>query len=125
MSEADIAQAFLTTLNPNNEMRKAAETFLESTKGTPGLFEILIKIVNTHENFAVRQGAVVYLKNQCKNWIPRKKQVPIPEQDKELVRSQVFYCIYHNREDKIRSQYEEIIKIIAVSDFPDAWPQII
>jgi hypothetical protein len=103
MSEAEIAQAFLTTLSPNNDLRKQAEAFLISTKGQPGLFETLMKLANTHENFAVRQSAVVYLKNQCKAWVPKKKQIPIPEVDKESMKSHIFNCIYHNKEEKIRS----------------------
>ena len=40
------------------------------------------------------------------------------------MKKSVFQCVYYNRDEKIRSQYEEIIKIISSHDFPQAWPEI-
>lgn len=82
----------MAILGANNEARGQAEAYLNSVANTPGLFEALIKITNMHEVFEIRQSAVIFLKNQVKNW----KNVNLPPGDKDLLKSNILECIQHN-----------------------------
>ena len=82
----------MAILGANNEARAQAEAYLNSVANTPGLFEALIKITNMHEVFEIRQSAVIFLKNQVKNW----KNVNLPPDDKDLLKSNILECIQHN-----------------------------
>ena len=74
-----------------------------------------------HELFEIRQSAVIFLKNQVKNW----KNVNLPAEDKEILKTVILDCVIHNFSiEKIRVQYEEIVKQIAFNDFPHDWPGI-
>jgi len=121
MEAQHISDAFMAILGSNNEARAQAEVYLNSIVNTPGLFEALIKITNMHELFEIRQSAVIFLKNQVKNW----KNANIPAADKELLKGNILECIIHNfSHEKIRVQYEEIVKQIAFNDFPNDWQGI-
>lgn len=82
----------MAILGADNAARSQAEAYLNSVANTPGLFEALIKITNMHEVFEIRQSSVIFLKNQVKNW----KNVNLPAGDKELLKSNILECIFHN-----------------------------
>jgi hypothetical protein len=57
-----------------------------------------------------------------KNWAKPN----LPAEDKALLKHNILNCIIHNlQDDLIKVQYEEIVKQIAMEDFPAKWPEIL
>lgn len=70
MDLAQIHEALLSTLSPNQQQREAAEAALKGASCTPGYLTALFTIVSSGETkVEVRQAGAIYFKNLClKHW---------------------------------------------------------
>jgi hypothetical protein len=103
MDELLILEAFRCVLSPDNEVRRQNESYLDSLRGQPGLFAVLIKLANSAElDLHLRQSAVVFLKNAIKLY-PQVGD-DLQQTERELLKSNLLSCIVHNLgEEKIKT----------------------
>ncbi|WFD28155.1 importin-alpha export receptor [Malassezia nana] len=132
---ASLASLFQQTLNP--AQRKAAEEQLAQLQGQPRFAFLLLALVQSESaSTAIRLAAAIQFKNLCKmRWsIDSETEDPVegavhPE-EKAAIRQQlvpvlVALASVPTPSQAILSQMNESIALVAASDFPDVWPELI
>ncbi|KAK7678006.1 hypothetical protein QCA50_018946 [Cerrena zonata] len=123
---ADVASLLLSSLSPAT--RKQAEQNLQALSAQPAFLPNLLGLVlNSTQDRSVRLAGSVYLKNTIRSkW--EDEENPIAEGDKVTLRQQLIPAMMalSNASDKsIRAQIAESVSAIAVTDFPQKWPELI
>jgi importin-7 len=118
--EERVLQALLNCTQPDTETRVNSESFLESIKAESGFPVLLLRIsINPVYPLQVRQLSSIYLKNQLKKW----KDSCFSIEDKRFLKDNIIQCLKLSIPDEIRSQYEEISRIIGHQD--KSWETLI
>ena len=124
MDENILLSAFSASLGANNEARSQAHEYLQSIRSTPGLVPLLARIsLDPSHSDEVRQVAVIYLKNLCKNWKGTNSEYLIPQSDKDFLKFHILAGLSFSIPEKIRSQFEEIANAMAKVDYP--WEEVL
>lgn len=131
---ASLASLFQQTLNP--AQRKAAEEQLAQLQGQPRFAFLLLALVQSESaSTAIRLAAAIQFKNLCKmRWhmdseTEEASDAVLPE-EKAAVRQQLVPVLVALASgpmpsQAILSQMNESIALVAASDFPDVWPELI
>lgn len=124
-----LSQCLSQSLNPHPTSRKLAEEQLESAKIHPGFGNLLIAISqDVNADPTVRQASALAFKNWIKNsWAPDENgETPIVETDRlDLKAKLITVMISLATSPNLLVQYSEAISIIAESDFPEQWQDLI
>jgi importin-7 len=140
MNAAELVQALTHTLNPVKAQREAAEEYLKKGILLPGFVQGLLQVASTNELPHIRLAASVQLKNSIrKHWAVVKddqqqnsnsvQKVQISEQDKNVIRENIFEATVGSPVKAVRATLGEAINQIANSDFcnplhPQTWPSL-
>ena len=138
--EDQLRQILSQSLSPDKATRQNAERALLSTQSSPGHALVVLRVVsgapsgdpNAAADLPVRQAAAVHFKNMVKGgWAPdedddggRGLRYVIPESDRSLIKDNLvsLMCTVPPR---LQSQCSESIAIIASSDFPARWDNLL
>ncbi|EFP76090.2 importin-alpha export receptor [Puccinia graminis f. sp. tritici] len=124
-----ISQCLCQSLNPDPAHRKLAEEQLEMAKQHLGFGNVLIAITqDLKAEPTARQAAALAFKNWVKNsWAPEEgEESQISTADRDSLKSKlVSVLISLANSPSLLVQYSEAISIIATSDFPEHWPDLI
>ncbi|PCH33006.1 importin alpha re-exporter [Wolfiporia cocos MD-104 SS10] len=123
---AELPPLLLKSLNP--AFRKQAENDLQALSVQSGFLSLLLRLVlDPSQDRAVRLAGSVYLKNVIKSrW--EDEEPPILDADKAALRNELVPAMIalSNASDKaMRVQIAESISLIAKSDFPERWTDLI
>eukprot|EP00923_Selenidium_pygospionis_P030246 GHVN01053740.1.p1 GENE.GHVN01053740.1~~GHVN01053740.1.p1 ORF type:complete len:1007 (+),score=188.64 GHVN01053740.1:50-3070(+) len=118
-------QALGASFSPDGTARKEAGEFLQAERSKPGTCPTMLRIIKTHDlPKEIRLAAALYLKNTVRQWGSESNFVS--EEDKKVVRSEVvdvMVAVYGWK--GCVSVLEDCVKIIAVSDYPDNWQDVL
>ena len=124
MDENILLSAFSASLGADNEARNKAHEYLQGIRSTPGLVPLLATIsLSPSHSMDLRQVAVIYLKNLCKNWKDSNSEYSIPRPDKDFLKFHILTGLSLSIPEKIRSQFEEIANTLAKNDYP--WEEVL
>lgn len=116
-----------STLTPDANIRRQAELDLKHAEENPGFLIALVDVLQAEQENAVRQAAVVYLKNKVIHaWNPGDdypENKRIPDHQKETFRQRLPHLLASSPSN-IRSQLVAALQTILHKDFPDRWPGI-
>lgn len=135
MDASTLAAAFAQTTSPEPGPRKAAEEFLQQAAAQPGfgLLVLQLSALGSLEEH-VRQAAAVAFKNHVKfQWAP-----PLPPADgtatrtplamgaaeKEQIKASVVATML-GQPPRVQAQLSEALALMAASDFPEHWPNLL
>jgi hypothetical protein len=146
---SQVVAALESTLNKDNAVRKAAEQALDEASLVPGYLALLLQIVALPQSPKhVKQAAAVALKNAIRrNWPetptphhvrtedsdeeeedpPRARSITPP--DCELIRANILQALAlvstSDTNDTCTRLLAECVGLIAESDFPSCWPDLV
>mmetsp|Transcript_36824 Transcript_36824/g.77254 ORF Transcript_36824/g.77254 Transcript_36824/m.77254 type:complete len:992 (-) Transcript_36824:111-3086(-) len=139
--EDQLRQILSQSLSPDASTRRNAEAALISAKTTPGHALSVLKVVsisstpqNPNADMPIRQSAAVHFKNMVKKgWVKDEdyevdsagtKQFLIPESDRALIKNNLvdLMCTVP---PQLQSQCSESIALIAATDFPSKWDNLL
>lgn len=126
-----LLRLFPSTLSPDVNVRRASEQELKQLEAQPGMLAASFEIVASHNaDVSVRQAATIYVKNRiARAWDPALTRgyadapVPVPEQDKQVVRSALLPTIA-NVPQTLRVHIANALYSVVRCDFPAAWPTL-
>ncbi|CAL1709388.1 unnamed protein product [Somion occarium] len=123
---ADLPSLLLASLSPGT--RRQAEQNLQTLSLQPGFLPQLLRLVlDASQDRSVRLAGSVYLKNTVKSrW--EDEESAVAEADKVTLRRDLIPAMMtlSGLSDKaVRAQIAETISSIAVTDFPEKWPDLI
>ena len=134
MAEDQLRQIFTQSLNPDASSRNAAESQLKSLRTTPGHALSVLRLISTAtdspSDMPVRQAAAVHFKNLVKKgWAPDEDDesrimMSLSEQDRTLIKNNLvdLMCTVP---PQIQAQCSESIALIAATDFPAKWDNLL
>jgi exportin-2 (importin alpha re-exporter) len=137
--EDQLRQILSQSLSPDKPTRQNAERALLSAQSAPGHALAVLRVVSasTDPNNApggdlpVRQAAAVHFKNMVKGgWAPNDEdddgrvRCVIPESDRALIKDNLV-SLMCTVPPQLQSQCSESIAIIASSDFPARWDNLL
>ncbi|KAG0145573.1 hypothetical protein CROQUDRAFT_671687 [Cronartium quercuum f. sp. fusiforme G11] len=127
-----ISQALANTLHHQPEIRLQAESILEKAKIESDQFSIiLIQISNNQANhLSIRQAAALafknYIKSSWSNEDEEDQSIKISSNIRISLKQQLIdILISLSNAPNLQIQFQESISIIAQSDFPDQWDDLI
>ena len=136
-SQEDQLRQFLSqSLSPDASIRKNAERALLAAQSLPGHALTVLRVVSTslgnnNADLPVRQSAAVHFKNMVKKgWAPDEeedhdgKQFLIPESDRTLIKDNLV-SLMCTVPPQLQSQCSESIALIASTDFPSKWDNLL
>ncbi|KAG5890853.1 hypothetical protein JTB14_016286 [Gonioctena quinquepunctata] len=115
------------TLNPDVNVRRPAEKFLEGVEINQNYPLILLNLVHKSEvDMTIRIAGAVAFKNYIKrNWNVEEDQSDrIHESDRAAIKNLIVTLMLTSPES-IQKQLSDAISIIGKSDFPMKWPDLI
>lgn len=122
-----LSQYLQHTLNPDSEVRRPAEKFLESVEVNQNYPLLLLHLVDRKDaDMTIRIAGAVAFKNYIKrNWsVSEDAADRIHAQDREAVKQLIVNLMLHSPE-AIQKQLSDAISIIGRHDFPNKWPNLI
>lgn len=115
------------TLNPDVNVRRPAEKFLEGVEVNQNYPLLLLNLVHKPEvNMTIRVAGAVAFKNYIKrNW-PVEEDQPdrIHKSDRDAIKNLIVTLMLTSPES-IQKQLSDAISIIGKTDFPLKWPELI
>ncbi|KAI0045675.1 ARM repeat-containing protein [Auriscalpium vulgare] len=128
-STADIAQALASTLNPDPNIRIAAELHLSELLTNPQSALSLSQLISVQDaEISIRQSASIVLRKYVKeHWSPFFSQFrgnAPPVEIKEHIRAAIFQALSDSNR-KIRTLSAHTLSTIANSDWPDEYPDLL
>ncbi|EGF77368.1 hypothetical protein BATDEDRAFT_36049 [Batrachochytrium dendrobatidis JAM81] len=120
-----ISECLRQTLEPAT--RKAAEQQLISSEQVPGFSILLLKLIdNTAVDISVRFAAALYFKNFTKKeWAQSDDgQDKIPEADRSTIKT-IIVSLMITVPFSLRNPLSDAVTIIADSDFPTKWSNLL
>jgi exportin-2 (importin alpha re-exporter) len=135
VNEQNLAQLralFLQTLMPDNNARKEAEKFLESSEVQPGFSLVVLHMISilsastNPQDVAIRQSASVLFKNMVKKrWCPEDDEEPrIPVGDRTTIKQHLVDLMCTTPPD-VQRQLAEAVSIVSKYDFPEEWQNLL
>ncbi|KAL4253719.1 XPO2/CSE1 family protein [Abortiporus biennis] len=123
---SDLPALLLASLSPSS--RKQAEQNLQALSQQPGFLATLLRLVlDQSQDRSVRLAGSVYFKNLVKSrW--DDEEAPLADADKIPTRKDMIPAMLalSNPNDKaVRAQIAESISLIASSDFPERWSDLV
>ncbi|KAL1513102.1 hypothetical protein ABEB36_002566 [Hypothenemus hampei] len=122
-----LARYLQETLNPDINVRKPAEKFLEGVEVNQNYPLLLLNLIHKPEvDMTVRISGSVAFKNYIKrNWSVEEDQPDrIHESDRAAVKNLIVTLMLTSPES-IQKQLSDAISIIGKTDFPVKWPELI
>ncbi|BGP55866.1 hypothetical protein JCM8202_002291 [Rhodotorula sphaerocarpa] len=126
--QAALANVLLSTLSPDAAVRRQAERDLTQAQAHPSFGPLVLQLAqDAGQQKPVRQSAALNFKNWIKaNWALEEAPTPLSTQTAEsLKQSIVAIMISLSGEPALQIQVGEAIAIMAESDFPDQWDNLI
>ncbi|XP_067006504.1 exportin-2 [Anabrus simplex] len=115
------------TLNPDVNVRRPAEKFLESVEVNRNYPLLLLHLVDKQTvDMTIRMAGAVAFKNYIKrNWkVEEDSPDRIHAEDREAVKKLIINLMLHSPE-AIQKQLSDAVSIIGRHDFPDKWPDLL
>ncbi|XP_066140699.1 exportin-2 [Euwallacea fornicatus] len=115
------------TLNPNVNIRRPAEKFLEGVEVNQNYPLLLLNLIHKHEvDMTVRIAGSVAFKNYIKrNWNPEEDQLDRIHQSDRVAIKNLIVTLMLTSPESIQKQLSDAISIIGKTDFPVKWPELI
>ncbi|KAJ2339900.1 importin-alpha export receptor, partial [Coemansia sp. RSA 2618] len=136
VTQQSLAQSLQQTLSANAQERKQAEKYLESVEHTEHFVVPLLQLVNSSTaDEHIRFAAALYFKNYVRRgWAPgddaedritgSDAEARITDEDRQAVKRELVGLMI-TAPKKLQLQLGEAVSIIADSDFPERWPELI
>ena len=135
-----LRQILSQSLSPDAPTRQNAERSLLAAQSSPGHALAILRIVSASSgdggDLPVRQAAAVHFKNMVKGgWAPaeddgEQQQQPggmrytVPESDRQMIKDNLV-SLMCTVPPQLQSQCSESIALIAASDFPAKWENLL
>ncbi|KAK7054442.1 Nonsense-mediated mRNA decay protein 5 [Paramarasmius palmivorus] len=127
-----LTNLFSTTFNPDPNIRKAAELQIRKIGNEEGMIAALLQIIAADSiDLATRQACSVWVKNRVSSHYTldtptgRADRAPIPQSDKNAIRSSILALISASPSRSISLQLASALKNIISHDFPERWPGLL
>lgn len=124
---ATLANYLQQTLNPDQNIRRPAEKFLESVEVNQNYAILLLHLIdkNNYDN-TIRVAAAIVFKNYIKrNWPIEEDGVDrIHMADRVSIKNLIVNLMLKSPE-AIQKQFSDAVSIIGKYDFPEKWPTLI
>ncbi|KAK0526479.1 Nonsense-mediated mRNA decay protein 5 [Tilletia horrida] len=135
-----VYQLLGSTLDPNPNVRKAAELEIRKLEPQEGMISAVFQIVASNEaDLSVRQAASIYFKNRIMaGWDPaiasRRATLPpgrvgpsggvVPDAERATIRSGMLPALMQ-APPVVRNQIRAALRCIVVCDYPSQWPDLL
>lgn len=122
-----LAEYLFQTLNPDPNVRKAAENFLSSVEGNEKYPQLLLHVVGSEDTDTnVRMASAIAFKNLVKKHWRRTSDTStkISDQDRVEVKK-VIVSLMLRMPAVLQKQLSDAISVIGGEDFPDHWKDLI
>eukprot|EP00924_Labyrinthula_sp_SR-Ha-C_P005042 maker-scaffold_1-snap-gene-19.30-mRNA-1 protein AED:0.39 eAED:0.56 QI:0/0/0.25/1/0.33/0.25/4/64/1024 len=127
----NLVSLLVLTLDPDRQRRRKASEQLESLEKENGFCLQLLQVIdeasspNPQQNQVLaQQSAAVYFKNYVKKHWTGGSGITIPENDKQLIRSNIVELMCKVPKN-VSSQLGESVKVIGESDFHENWTNLL
>ncbi|KAI0964512.1 hypothetical protein AcW1_001317 [Taiwanofungus camphoratus] len=126
-----ITECLASTLSPNTNTRIAAELKLHDILLFPESGLVLAQLVLAQDaDLALRQSAAIALRKYVRGtwsilFFSSKKGAPPPPPEVKAVIRQTIFQGLSDSHSKIRSLCAQILSVVASSDWPDEWPDLL
>ncbi|CAK1543500.1 unnamed protein product [Leptosia nina] len=124
---ATLANYLQQTLNPDPNIRRPAEKFLEGVEVNRNYAILLLHLIDKDSaDMTIRIAAAITFKNYIKrNWpVEEDGQDRIHEADRATIKTLIVSLMLKSPE-AIQRQFSDAVSIIGKSDFPEKWPGLI
>uniref|UniRef100_A0A3Q3F9K2 Exportin-2 n=1 Tax=Labrus bergylta TaxID=56723 RepID=A0A3Q3F9K2_9LABR len=114
------------TLDPDPNVRRPAEKFLESVEGNQNYPLLLLTLLEKSQDNVIRVCAAVTFKNYIKrNWrIVEDEPNKVSDADRTAIKANIVNLMLSSPE-QIQKQLSDAISIIGREDFPQKWPDLL
>ncbi|XP_049879838.1 exportin-2 [Pectinophora gossypiella] len=124
---ATLANYLQQTLNPDPNIRRPAEKFLESVEINQNYAILLLHLIDKDAvDMNIRVAAAIAFKNYIKrNWpVEEDSADRIHASDRATIKTLIVNMMLKSPE-AIQRQFSDAVSIIGKSDFPEKWPSLI
>ncbi|XP_026728372.1 exportin-2 [Trichoplusia ni] len=124
---ATLANYLQQTLNPDPNIRRPAEKFLESVEVNQNYAILLLHVIDKDSvDLTIRVAASIAFKNYIKrNWQVEDDGVDrIHASDRSSIKTLIVSLMLKSPE-AIQRQFSDAVSIIGKCDFPEKWPSLI
>ncbi|XP_026320326.1 exportin-2 isoform X2 [Hyposmocoma kahamanoa] len=124
---ARLASYLQQTLNPDPNIRRPAEKFLEGVEVNQNYPILLLHLIDKDGvDITIRIAAAIAFKNYIKrNWpVEEDSTDRIHPQDRAAIKTLIVSLMLKSPE-AIQRQFSDAVSIIGKSDFPEKWPSLI
>ena len=131
--EDQLRRIFAQSLSPDAATRRNAESGLIAAQSSAGHALAVLRVVSAStgnsDDLPVRQSAAVHFKNMIKSsWAPDEdgegKRILVPDSDRTLIKNNLV-SLMCTIPPQLQSQCSESIAIIAATDFPSKWDNLL
>ncbi|XP_041975508.1 exportin-2 [Aricia agestis] len=124
---ATLANYLQQTLNPDPNVRRPAEKFLEGVEVNQNYAILLLHLIDKdNAEMTIRVAAAIIFKNYIKrNWpVEEDNEDRIHPSDRATIKSLIVTLMLKSPE-AIQRQFSDAVSIIGKTDFPEKWPGLI
>ncbi|XP_047035356.1 exportin-2 [Helicoverpa zea] len=124
---ATLANYLQQTLNPDTNIRRPAEKFLESVEVNQNYAILLLHLIDKETvDLTIRVAAAIAFKNYIKrNWpVEEDGADRIHASDRATIKTLIVSLMLKSPE-AIQRQFSDAVSIIGKCDFPEKWPSLI
>ncbi|XP_072948285.1 exportin-2 [Epargyreus clarus] len=124
---ATLAGYLQQTLNPDPNIRKPAEKFLEGIEVNQNYAILLLHLIDKDAaDLTIRIAAAVAFKNYIKrNWAVEEDGVDRIHANDRMTIKVLIVSLMLKSPEAIQRQFSDAVSIIGRSDFPEKWPGLI
>eukprot|EP01114_Cavostelium_apophysatum_P013267 TRINITY_DN3173_c0_g1_i1.p1 TRINITY_DN3173_c0_g1~~TRINITY_DN3173_c0_g1_i1.p1 ORF type:complete len:974 (+),score=292.68 TRINITY_DN3173_c0_g1_i1:302-3223(+) len=122
---AQLCACLKESLEPDQNRRKNAETYLVASSKQPGFANLLLATLSKNDvDMGLRQAGAVFFKNYIKqNWANRDSAIISP-QDRDAIKS-IIVELMLNVPPLIQKQISTALQLISEQDFPNEWQSLL
>mmetsp|Transcript_13898 Transcript_13898/g.41394 ORF Transcript_13898/g.41394 Transcript_13898/m.41394 type:complete len:969 (+) Transcript_13898:177-3083(+) len=134
MNIDDVCHALCATLSSDISQRRNAEAYLDGCSRTAGFSLLLLQLVqqncitetNGQSAATIRSSAAVYFKNLVNKGWEFSNVISIAENDRGAIKTHIvkLVCLCGAFGD-VKQQLSQALTLIAASDFPAKWPDLL
>ncbi len=113
-------------------LQRQAYDVLKNHVSTVGFRSVLLAIVlDPESNITSRMLAISQLKNVAPGYWSRVREdsshylVRMRDEERDAIKHQLLQCMFEEIDDKVASYMSDIVSIIARTEFPKYWPDLI
>lgn len=124
---ATLANYLQQTLNPDPNIRRPAEKFLESVEVNQNYAILILHLIDKETvDLTIRVAAAIAFKNYIKrNWPVEEDGIDrVHHSDRATIKTLIVSLMLKSPE-AIQRQFSDAVSIIGKCDFPDKWPTLI